>query len=53
MLLHEAGYSLQANRKTREGLAHPDRNAQFEYINAGVGILSIVVDGEFRRRASP
>jgi Rhodopirellula transposase DDE domain len=35
-LLHEAGYSLQANRKTREGLAHPDRNAQFEYINASV-----------------
>jgi hypothetical protein len=36
MLLHEAGYSLQANRKAREGLAHPDRNAQFEYINASV-----------------
>jgi hypothetical protein len=36
MLLHKAGYSLQANRKTREGLAHPDRNAQFEYINASV-----------------
>lgn len=35
-LLHEAGYSLQANRKTREGLGHPDRNAQFEYINASV-----------------
>ena len=35
-LLHAAGYSLQANRKTREGLAHPDRNAQFEHINAGV-----------------
>ena len=35
-LLHNAGYSLQANRKTREGLAHPDRNAQFEYINASV-----------------
>jgi hypothetical protein len=33
-LLHEAGYSLQANRKTREGNRHPDRNAQFEYINA-------------------
>jgi|SRR5271165_277381 len=32
-LLHEAGYSLQANRKTREGNQHPDRNAQFEYIN--------------------
>src|SRR5512144_2293969 len=26
-LLHEAGYSLQANRKACEGLAHPDRNA--------------------------
>src|ERR1039457_2142784 len=32
-LLAEAGYSLQANRKTREGGGHPDRNAQFEYIN--------------------
>lgn len=33
-LLQEAGYSLQANRKTREGDSHPDRNAQFEYIAA-------------------
>ena len=33
-LLHEQKYSLQANRKTREGASHPDRNAQFEYINA-------------------
>ena len=32
-LLHEAGYRLQANRKTREGNQHPDRNAQFEFIN--------------------
>lgn len=32
-LLKEAGYSLQANRKTREGHQHPDRNAQFEYLN--------------------
>jgi hypothetical protein len=32
-LLHQSGYSLQANRKTREGGSHPDRNAQFEYIN--------------------
>jgi len=32
-LLHELGYSLQANRKTLEGSAHPDRNAQFEYIH--------------------
>jgi DDE family transposase len=35
-LLREAGYSLQANRKTREGASHPDRNAQFEYLNASV-----------------
>jgi transposase len=33
-LLQELGYSLQANRKTREGAAHPDRTAQFEHINA-------------------
>jgi transposase len=32
-LLHELGYSLQANRKTREGSQHPDRDAQFCYIN--------------------
>jgi hypothetical protein len=35
-LLKEAGYSLQANRKTREGSSHPDRNAQFEHIHAQV-----------------
>jgi Rhodopirellula transposase DDE domain len=35
-LLYEAGYSLQANRKTREGKDHPDRNAQFEHINQQV-----------------
>jgi len=32
-LLRELGYSLQANRKTLEGASHPDRNAQFDYIN--------------------
>ena len=32
-LLRELGYSLQANRKTLEGTSHPDRNAQFDYIN--------------------
>jgi hypothetical protein len=32
-LLHSAGYSLQANRKTQEGPQHPDRDAQFRYIN--------------------
>lgn len=35
-LLRQAGYSLQANRKTREGASHPDRNAQFEHINEQV-----------------
>jgi len=35
-LLHEMGYSLQANRKTKEGDSHPDRNAQFEHINVRV-----------------
>ena len=32
-LLREMGFSLQANRKTKEGGNHPDRNLQFEYIN--------------------
>jgi transposase len=31
-LLRAQGYSLQSNRKTREGKQHPDRNAQFEHI---------------------
>ena len=33
-LLHAMDYSLQGNRKTQEGGSHPDRNAQFEHINA-------------------
>jgi hypothetical protein len=35
-LLHGLGYSLQANRKTIEGKDHPDRDAQFQYINRRV-----------------
>jgi len=35
-LLDGLGYSLPANRKTREGSSHPDRNAQFEYLYAKV-----------------
>lgn len=31
-ILRSRGYSLQGNRKTREGTDHPDRNAQFEHI---------------------
>jgi DDE family transposase len=35
-LLDDLGYSLQANRKTKEGQDHPDRDAQVEYINQQV-----------------
>jgi hypothetical protein len=44
-LLGQLGYSLQSNRKTREGASHPDRNAQFEYINEQVR--------RFQRRGQP
>jgi len=44
-LLRAAGYSLQSNRKTKEGGGHPDRNAQFEHINATVKA--------FQRRGQP
>ena len=36
-LLYDLDYSLQANRKTKEGTRHPDRDAQFRHINARVG----------------
>ena len=36
-MLHYLGYSLQANAKVTEGAQHPDRNSQFEYINARAG----------------
>jgi transposase len=35
-LLLELGYSLQSNRKTEEGADHPDRDAQFQFINRQV-----------------
>jgi hypothetical protein len=35
-LLREAGFSLQANAKTLEGQQHPDRGAQFRYLNEQV-----------------
>ena len=35
-LLHRLDYSLQANAKTLEGASHPDRDAQFQYINGRV-----------------
>jgi hypothetical protein len=48
-LLREHGYSLQAPNKSVEGMQHPDRNAQFEHINAkardcierGVPVISV------------
>src|SRR6202158_465641 len=43
-LLQQAGYSLQANRKTREGNQHMDRDAQFQYINARAA--SFLKDGQ-------
>jgi transposase len=36
-LLRRLGYSLQSNRKSREGSSHPDRDAQFRHINEQVG----------------
>ena len=44
-LLKAAGFSLQSNRKTKEGGDHPDRNAQFEHINATAQ--------SFQRRGQP
>ena len=44
-LLKAAGYSLQSNRKTKEGASHPNRNAQFEHINVRVQ--------RFQRRGEP
>jgi hypothetical protein len=36
VLLHELGYTLQAKRKTLDGIQHPDRNAQFAYLHRRV-----------------
>ena len=44
-LLKQLGYSLQANRKTREGTDHADRDAQFQHINKKVR--------SFQRRKQP
>jgi len=48
-MLKEAGYRLQANVKTKEGSQHPDRDAQFRYLNeqarefrdAGLPVVSV------------
>jgi hypothetical protein len=38
-LLKNEGFSLQANRKTKEGSQHPDRNDQFQYIDNKVSVF--------------
>lgn len=47
-LLREEGFSLQANAKTIEGTQHPDRDAQFRYINDSRSGLSraVAADGD-------
>lgn len=58
-LLRDLGYSLQANQKTLEGSDHPDRNAQFEYLNGAVqqqlwaGEPTISVDTKKRELIGP
>lgn len=44
-LLHEMDYSLQSNRKTKEGTNHPDRDDQFKHINRQVKV--------FQKRGQP
>jgi Rhodopirellula transposase DDE domain len=44
LLLRKAGYRLQAVFKTKEGADHPDRDAQFRFINATA--VSFLEDGE-------
>jgi hypothetical protein len=62
-LLRGLGYSLQANRKTREGSRHIDRDAQFHYINAQaeaflsahepiISVDTIEIDTIFRSKAT-
>ncbi|HET9848677.1 MAG TPA: ISAzo13 family transposase [Candidatus Dormibacteraeota bacterium] len=49
VMLKQAGFSLQANVKTKEGAGHPERDAQFRYLNeqarqfrdAGLPVLSV------------
>jgi hypothetical protein len=58
-LLRTLEYSLQGNRKVLEGSQHPDRNAQFEYLNAQVeaqlaaGDPAISVDAKKKELVGP
>ena len=54
VLLKDLGYSLQGNRKTLEGASHPDRNAQFEFINgkieAALGAAQPVISVDTKKK---
>lgn len=58
-LLDELDYSMQSNRKTREGTGHADRNAQFEFINGAAqdflarGLPVISVDTKKKELVGP
>ncbi len=58
-LLHEADYHLQANVKTLEGTQHPDRDAQFHYLNEQVkaflaqGLPVVSVDTKKKELVGP
>jgi len=58
-LLHQQGFSLQANAKTIEGRRHPDRDAQFRYIAAqatefmAAGQPVISVDAKKKEQVEP
>jgi hypothetical protein len=47
-LLEDMDYSLQVNRKVKEGLQHPDRDGQFRYINRQVNAFRRRGDQSFR-----
>jgi len=53
-LLKAQGYSLQANKKTREGVRHPDRDAQFAHINdtvaAAIAAAEPVISVDTKKR---
>ena len=56
-LLAGAGYSLQGNAKTVEGKQHPDRDAQFRFINAQVTAFqddgSPVISVDAKKKGAP
>ena len=52
-LLHDMGYSLQANRKTLAGTEHPDRNAQFVGPGGATATLPVSVDTKKKELVGP